>query len=297
MRDEARYRPAGAHGVHGEPARSATASRRARRRRLLAGVLGACSLGAAAGTASVAGAAAGNGIASLPPAKALAAASAALQAQPRIILAGAVAQAGTSIRLDVESAAHGSDVAGTIVIKTFGKGFSGTVQVVVLPGSYYLEGGTAFWTYALSEEASLSAAERAHLVAALAGVWIELPAASGKQLTGELGDLTSPAKLGAALTNTSGTLTEGAPKLIGTTEALPIISSKGATIWVATTGAPLPLEITGSVASNIPGAASISGSAGGAGAASGKLIFSYPAKLAITPPKGAKTIAQIVAGG
>jgi hypothetical protein len=257
--------------------------------------VGLWGLSATAGAVPVA-AAAGNGIASLPPSKVLAEATAALKAQTKIVVAGSLSQAGTTIGLDVKSAGHGADVEGTIVIKSPGAGFSGSVQIVILPGAYYLAGGKAFWTFALSEEASLTKAERAELVRALAGAWIKLPAASGKDLTGELGDLTTPAKLGVALTSTGGTLTEGVPKVVGTIEALPIISSKGDTIWVAMTGSPLPLEITGSVTNNIPGTASISGSTGSGGAegASGKLTFGYPAKLAITPPAGAKSITQIL---
>ncbi len=188
------------------------------------------------------------------------------------------------------------------------------MQLVALPRAYYLNGGKGFWTAAFAvESGTITKAEEAKIVKALAGVWIVLPTTQGKALLGDLGDL-QPAKLAAAATVATGTLSAGAPKVVGGTAALPITSSAGDTVWLATSGAPLPVEVTGKIpglnasgtgasgASGGLGLGGINGSTGSSstgsagGATTGTLAFTYPARLAITAPKGAKTLAQAVTG-
>ncbi len=218
-----------------------------------------------------------NGIAALPPAAALAVAAAALKREANLVIAGRVAVGGGTIHLVVESADKGSASEGTLVANKNTAGFTGTLKFVTLPSADYLWGGRRFWRHELAGEASITPAERAKLVAALTNTWIKLPPSDAAAFTSGLGVLVQPAKLATELTTTTGTLTKGKVAQVGTVRALPITSSNGGRVWLATTGKPLPILVTGTSTSS----------------EKGQVRLSYPAKLSVSAPAGAKTLGQL----
>jgi hypothetical protein len=240
---------------------------------------GALVLPAGAAQPAAAEPAVGNGIGSLTPAQALAASGRALAAVPNLVIDGTLTENGAALGLDVESESHGRDAAGTIVSKSGKMGFVGTVKFISLPNTLFLDGGPTFWKGILAGSTSgLTAAQRARLLGLIVHQWIELTRSDARSFAGDLGALVKPGQLAASLTSPNGTLSKGAAKVIRGVPALPIISSNGGTLWLALSGPPLPVELSGRNAST-----------------SGALAFAYPATLAITAPANFKTLAQIEA--
>jgi hypothetical protein len=280
-------------------------------RTVLAGGAVLCAL--AVTSASTAEAAAGNGVDSMTPALALHAAAAALKVAPNVVLhgdlltvspgpherfaAGVAARQGLaaesspapsrqSLVFVVKSANHDTESSGTIVSSSAAEGFAGTLHFVLTPAIDYFWGGSSFWTTVLAHQ-QLTAAQRAALVKAAAGVWIAVPAAQGAAVSRALGAITEPATLAQELVVTTGPLRKGTPKVIEGVRALPVVltrsdlfgNSNGVDVWVSTVGAPLPLEVA---ATHL--------SAGD----HDTVKLQYPPKLVIIKPAHAVPLATIV---
>lgn len=218
-----------------------------------------------------------NGITKMTARRALAESLAELRAAPDLAISGTIHQAGSGVRLATESAHHGSSAEGTLTATTTRAGFAGTLHFVSIGATDYLKGGAAFWKAALAHQPGATRAQRAALARKLASSWVRLTGTEGAAFTSGLGVLTKPAALATELTVGHGRLRKGKLKRIGGRPALPITSSKGGTVWLATTGKPLPLEVTSPKRS----------------AASGTVRLAYPRRVTITAPKRSKTLTQL----
>jgi hypothetical protein len=239
----------------------------------------------------------------MTPTQALAASAAVLKTQRRVVATGTIHQSGDLLRILSESTGNGSNFGGTIVVKIPSANVAFTLEVIALPTAFYINGDPSFWKAAFSvADTGIPKSEQAKIVAALAGKWIKLPPVQGAQLIGGLGKLKATTLAAGAL-RAHGTLHAGTPKPVAGAPALPIVSSSGETVWLATTGQPLPLEVSGQLGELSTAAGGSGGGLGGlgsvngsAGAATGQLSFAYPARLAINKPAGAKTLTQAVSG-
>lgn len=218
-----------------------------------------------------------NGIQRLSARQALDLAHSTLAAESDIELSGELTEQGTRIDLGLRSAEHGKRAAGTLVSHGAAAGFVGILHFVSIGRVDYLDGGRSFWVASMAGQKGLTTAQRAALVKRLAGTWIMLTGKTARSFTVGLRTLTSPATLASELTTADGTLRTGIPKVVQAVRALPIISSRGGTLWLALTGKPLPVEVTAPATT-------------GTG---GHVDFSYPAAITITAPPGAKTLAQL----
>lgn len=125
-----------------------------------------------------------------------------------------------------------------------GKGGAGSLsesgvsfKLIRLGDKAYFNGGTAFWTQA----ANATAAQL------FAGKWIVASATTGNFASfTKLTDLNE--LLGQALAN-PGTLTKGKTSTIDGTPVIEVKSSKGGSLFVATTGTPFPVKILGTSSS------------------------------------------------
>ncbi len=277
---------AGRRGSGGRTGRAGEASQGAapgtRQQRVVATAV-AATLALGGGTAALCGAGAatvsaqaGNGVTSMSASQALAASLKALKAVPNLRLSGFISEGAARLNLDVESAGHGASSQGSLVSHSSAIGFLGTVAFVTVESSFYIRGGPTFWSKIFASDSSLTAAQRAKVLSLLVEKWIELPASDAKSVESEFGSLTNPSSLASQLTSQTGKLTKSAPKVVDGQQALPIISSKGGTLYIATAGAPLPIELTGPSSGT-----------------SGTIVFSYPSHLSIGVPPGAVSLAQI----
>lgn len=239
-------------------------------------LVAAAALLAGVGPAGAAPAPADNGIGSLSAKAALAESAKALGQVPNLVIAGTISQGTATLDLSVSSADHGAAAEGTLDSHAASLGFFGSVRFVTVGGSFYLNGGSTFWSRIFAGESGLTAAERAKVLAVIVNRWIELPGSEAKSMESDFSTFIKPAGFATELTHPGGTLSKGTPKVVHGVEALPIISSQGGTLWLSLSGQPLPLELTG-----------------GSSSSHGDLTLSYPASLVVHAPAGAKTLTQI----
>lgn len=223
-------------------------------------------------------------LAGLAPVTIVARAAASVRRENAFVIVGSIRQGKDDIGIDIASSGHGAVSRGSLVSRTAGVGFVGGIDFVERGAVVYLKAGSAFWDSQLAKGAPLSPAEMKVVTHLLSNHWIELTGSSAAIIRSGLGQLTSPAAFTKSLLSPGslGTLTKGAPTTFHGHRALPVHSSKGGTIFVSMTGAPLPLGIVAS-------------GAGGSAKASGTVAFAYPRSVAIGIPTGAKTLQEIMA--
>jgi hypothetical protein len=180
---------------------------------LLPFALGAC--GSSAGSSF-------NGVTSESPQKVLDSVTSALKTTKSVRISGSGTQSGKSISFDLVSFKNG-DIAGEFTQDGDG------VQLRQIGADDYIKADSAFYT---SEGIPSSAASL------LGGIWI-----SGPTSQFGLGDDFSLTSLASSLNKDNGTLSSGSTGTIDGLAARGIKSSKGGTLWVATSGPAYPVEV------------------------------------------------------
>lgn len=222
----------------------------------------------------------GVGIAALPAAVVLERSAAALTRVHALVAVGSLRSGPNAIVFHVRSTGRGKDVAGTLTVRNGAK-VLGPVRFVVVATTLYFESDAAFWSQEIRAATRLPAGLGATALAArLAGRWIEVTGAQAATFTRGFGGLTQPGAFGKSLLAGSGSFVKLTPRSLRGTRVLPIVSSSGGTVYIALSGPPLPVEVSGRAA---VGSSSIVVAA----------VFAYPTHLRISAPSGALTIAQI----
>jgi hypothetical protein len=223
-------------------------------------ILAALLLGLVAATAAGCGGSSSSGIASKTPAEIVAAAKAAADGASSVHVAGAIANAGTSIALDMELQA---EKGGRGRISESGLSF----EVIELGGYVYITGSPSFYSHFAGSTAAR----------ALRGKWLKAPATNGSFAS--LGSLTNLRKLVSSSLGSHDALAKVATRTIAGQRAIGIENlTSGGILYVAATGTPYPVAIT---------------KAGG----HGKVLFSHwngPVELAA--PKHSVDLTQLEAG-
>ncbi len=232
---------------------------------LLAGLLVAGCGGSSSSsstTTSSSSSSSGNGVESKTPAQILAATKQAASEATSVHIVGSITTGGKPITLDLE-----------LLAGKGGKGKIGqegySIDLIQTGSSVYINGDAAFYRH-------VGGAAAAQL---LEGRWLKAPANSGELAS--LASLTNLSKLiDSALAN-HGTLAKGSKMTIGGQAAVGVNdTTKGGTLFVATTGKAYPLEI----------------SKGGSEA--GKVLFeAWNAPVTISAPKNAIDISKLQNGG
>jgi hypothetical protein len=225
---------------------------------------------------------AATGIAGLPATAILTRSAAALNHENTIAISGSMRLGNETIVLQISSTGRGKSVAGDIDIKTAGTN-SGTVRFVDVGANVYLEAALPFWKQELASAGTgaTGSSVAAVVLSKLAGRWIEISGSEASSFSSSFGGLTEPGKFAQSLLAGNGTLIKGAPRVLRGRRVLPISSSKGGTIYVSLTGAPLPIGIVGT---QVAGGKTVTAN----------VLFDYPATVTINPPSGAVTLSQIV---
>ena len=172
--------------------------------------------------------AADNGVAALGADAILKKATTALAAEKTFHMAGSDVEDGQKVSVDLKIA--GKDGAGQL---TLGKA---KVEMLTVGGTRYIKPNQAFW------EQNAGGAQKAKLVMTVIGDrWVKV-AASDKDLAGlfdlfKVDDILKP----------DGKVTKGAAKEVGGVPAITLTDhgDPGGSIYVATTGKPLPIELDG----------------------------------------------------
>jgi hypothetical protein len=168
----------------------------------------------------------GNGITSKSPDQMLATAVQAAQGAKSVHVAGTVRDAAQTIAIDL-SITSGSGASGTVA-----EG-DASFKLIEAGGAFYIQPNARF----LSKFTHSSAA-----VQLLRGKWLKgSPTNSSFQ---SFAQLTSIKSLMGSLTQDHGALTKGSTTTINGVKAVALHSSKGGTMYIATTGKPYPLEVS-----------------------------------------------------
>jgi hypothetical protein len=170
---------------------------------------------------------AGNGVAALTAAEILKKAKAALVASKSFHVKGNTVEDGEKLAVDLK--VSGKNVSGSLVT---GKA---KVELLAVGGKQFIRPNEAFWTIS-------GAGKQAHTVAKVVGTrWVKVTPGDK-----DLADLFS---LGDAdtLLDPDGALTKGTEKVIAGVPAIGLVDGgkPGGTLWIATTGEPLPLKLDG----------------------------------------------------
>jgi hypothetical protein len=212
-------------------------------------------------TSTTTRAAADNGISTQTPEQIVAASTAAAKAAKSVHVVGAIADGDGSVELNLELLA-GQGGQGTIAKN--GTRFA----IVVSDGTVYLKGSASFYK-------SLGGSAAAEL---LKGKWLKAPA------SGSLGSLAKLTDIDTLMSQTlkpdaGSTLTKAGQKTIDGQPALGLKSSKGGTLYIATTGKPYPLQLA---------------KTGGSGKGTGQISFKdWDKPVTILVPKDAIDVAQL----
>jgi hypothetical protein len=204
----------------------------------------------------------GNGVEAKSANEILEATKLAASEASSVHIVGSIDSGGKPITLDMELLA-GKGGQGKIGQEGF------TINLIQTEGSVYINGSAAFYRH-------VGGTAAAQL---LQGRWLKAPSNSGELAS--LASLTNLSKLiDAALAN-HGTLSKGAKATIEGQPAIAINdTTKGGTLYVATTGKAFPLEI----AKN--------------GKESGKVLLNHwDQTVTLKPPKGAIDISKLQNGG
>jgi hypothetical protein len=203
----------------------------------------------------------GNGVAAKTPTQILAATRAAADVATSVHVAGSIVAGGVPITLDVDVLA--------------GKGASGRLaqnglsfELIQTGGTVYIKGSPAFYRH-------VGGAAAAQL---LQGKWLKAPTTSPEFAS--LASLTNLRQLVDATVASHGSLAKGGSqtvngqKVVGLTD-----TSKGGTLYVATTGRPYPIEITKD------------------GASGGRIVFDrWDKPVTLVAPTNAIDITQLRSG-
>ncbi|HEX4467368.1 MAG TPA: hypothetical protein VH025_09290 [Solirubrobacteraceae bacterium] len=227
---------------------------------LLALLLGAAILAGCGGSSS----SSGNGVADKTPAEILAATKAATDTATSVHVAGSIVSDKSPITLDMSLLA--------------GKGGRGQLsegglsfELIQVGGTVYIKGSPAFYKH-------IGGSAAAQL---LQGKWLKAPSsdsdfASLGQLT-NLHQLVDQTLSSHGALKKSGTTTINGQKVVGVTD-----TTKGGTLYIATTGKPYPVEI----------------SKGGSPSSGGKVTFDrWNGNVTLAAPKNAIDVAQLQSAG
>jgi hypothetical protein len=203
----------------------------------------------------------GNGVADKSPEQMLLATKAAAASAASVHIAGSIVSGGKPISLNMELVAgHGGK--GTIAQEGF------SIDLVQVGGSVYINGSDAFYKHV----AGSAAAQLLH------GKWLKAPAGSGELAS--LSQLTNLSKLIDAALASHGTLARGSQTTVDGQQAVGLKdTTKGGTLYLATTGQPYPLEIVKS------------------GSEGGKVVFDHWNKpVTLSAPANAIDISKLQSG-
>jgi hypothetical protein len=167
-----------------------------------------------------------NGISSKSANQILSSAVSAAEAAKSLHVAGAVKNGGESIGLDL-SIVTGKGASGTI-----SEG-SASFKLVQVGGNYYIQPSPAFLLKFTHSQAG---------VQLFKGKWLR--ATSSDANFQSFGELTSINGLMGSLTKSHGTLSKGSTSKLDGQPVIAVDSSKGGTVYVATTGKPYPLQLS-----------------------------------------------------
>jgi hypothetical protein len=198
-----------------------------------------------------------NGVASKSPAAIISAAEGAITGLKSVRVAGSIVSGGSRITLDLSLV---SGKGGRGQMSESGLGF----QMVVLDQTVYIDGSPGFWRH-------FGGAAAAQL---FEGKWLKAPA-SGSFASVAL--LTNVDKLFNQLLSSHGTLAKGATTTVDGQKVVAIKdTTKGGTLYVATTGKPYPVEIVKT------------------GAQGGRVVFDhFNNSVSLTAPANAIDISQL----
>lgn len=177
--------------------------------------IGAAALALALGL-SACGSAGSNGVSELSAAKALAEARAATLRAGSVRIHGSATTRGQTVDLDVEIGPHGGG--GTITVK------GATLDEVLSHGTIYIRASEAAWRKLIGT---------ASVAALLGGKWISSAATGSLAPFAELLDLS---ELLGKLLPASGSSAKKSPTVRDGRRVLPVVDSKGATVYIDTTG-------------------------------------------------------------
>jgi hypothetical protein len=204
----------------------------------------------------------GNGVASKSPEQIVAATKAAAKSAVSVHIVGSIVNERKPISLDMELLA-GKGGKGRISTEGF------SIDLIQSGSAVYINGSAAFYRH-------VGGAAAAQL---LQGRWLKAPAKSGELAS--FASLTDLSKLIDTALARHGALTKGSTATIEGQPAIAVKdSSRGGTLFVATSGKPYPLEITKS------------------GAESGKVVLDrWDKPVTLSAPSGAIDISKLQAAG
>ncbi len=231
-------------------------------RRLFAPALTLLALGSLLAGCGSSSSSSGNGVKAKSPAQILEATKAAATKATSVHIDGTITSGGKPISLNMDLLA-GKGGKGTIAQEGF------TIQLIQTGGAVYINGSKAFY-----EHVGGSAAAQL-----LQGKWLKAPADSGELAS--LAELTNLSKLIDTALSDHGSLAKGSKATIEGQSAIGLNdTSKGGTLYVATTGEPYPLEITK------------------AGKETGKVVLDrWNEPVTLTAPSNAIDISKLQKGG
>jgi len=208
----------------------------------------------------------GNGVASKSPDQIVAASKTAAAGASTVHIAGSIISENKPITLDMELVA-GKGAKGHITVEGLG------INVVEVEHAFYLNGSAAFYRHIAGNAAAQL----------LQGKWLKAPENGGN--FSSLAQLTDLTKLVDATLSSHGTLKAAGTATINGQSAVGVTdTTKGGTLFVATTGAAYPLQIS-------------KGSTSGGGTSAGKIVFDrWNQPVTLTPPPNPININQLQSG-
>ncbi len=203
----------------------------------------------------------GNGVASKTPIEIMTAAKAAANSAATAHVSGSIVDGGKPISLDLEFES-GKGGKGTIKLGNL------TIMTIQINGTVYIKGSEAFYRELAGAKAAV----------ALRGKWLKAPASDGN--FSSLASLTDLDKLIDATLEAHGSLSSAGSTTIDGQRAVGVTDkAKGGTLYVATTGAPYPVEIVK------------------AGGAAGKVVFGgWNKPVTLSAPTDTINIKQLQSG-
>jgi hypothetical protein len=207
------------------------------------------------------GSSAGNGITSKTPTEIVAATKAAADKATAVHVSGSVVSGNTPLTLDMDLL---SGKGGRGRISQNGLGF----ELIITGNTVYINGSPAFYRHIGGNAAAQL----------FKGKWLKAPA-TGKDFA-SLTSLTDLRKLLDTTLTVHGNLAKGATSTVGGQKVIAITdTSKGGTLYVATTGLPYPIQIAKT------------------GTEAGKITFDrWNESVSLRPPANAVDVTQLQAG-
>jgi hypothetical protein len=167
----------------------------------------------------------GNGIGAKSPTEILQVTKSASAAAKSVHIAGSIVSGGKPISLNMELVA-GQGGKGTIAQEGF------SIDLIQVGGNVYIDGSDAFYKHVAGNTAAQL----------LDGKWLKAPADSGELAS--LAELTNLSKLIDSALASHGKLSKGKEETVSGQKAISLKdTTKGGTLFVASTGSPYPVEI------------------------------------------------------